>query len=307
MRFPSSTFYKRLTALVVLAVVLATGLLLFQPRPRPATPLPSPNGYDDFVKARTLLTTNTWDFYKMDAEELRKLSVQNAEALALVRTGLSRECRVPLANDEIASTGDMTGHISNLGSMKALAQSLSAEGKLATLEHRNADAARAYLDAMKLGHEAARGGPLIDGLVRIAIEAIGSAGLQSVATNLNAAECREVNAALETLSKKEESFQDVMQNEKDWVRRNFSIYHRTAGGFMHLLNIGGMKQAMQKAESKFQTQGHKRRVLLIGIAARAYELEKGQSPKSASDLVPDFLKEIPQDPATGTNMVLKPL
>ncbi len=191
--------------------------------------------------------------------------------------------------------------------MKGLAQALSAEGRLALLEHRNADAARSYLDTMKLGHEAGRGGPLIGGLVRIAIEAIGSTGLQSVTTNLNAAECREVVVALETLGTKEESFQEVMQNEKDWVRRNFSFYHRTVGSFTRLLNVGGMKQAMQKAELKFQTQGRKRRALLIGIAARAYELEKGQPPKSALDLVPAYLKEIPKDPATGTNMVLKPL
>lgn len=262
-----------------------------------------PNGYDDFVKARPMLATNTGDFHQMDAEELRELAVQNAEALALVRTGLSRDCRVPLAGNGFASIDHMT----QLASMKGLAQALSAEGRLALLEHRNADAVRSYLDTMKLGHEAGRGGPLIGRLVCLGIESIGSTALESVATNLNAAECREVVIALETLGKKEESFQEVMQNEKDWARRTFSFYQRTTGSFMHLFNIGSIKQYMQKAESKFQIQGQKRRALLIGIAARAYELEKGQPPKSASDLVPNFLKEIPQDPATGTNMVLKPL
>lgn len=300
MRFPSSTLVKRLAALLAFVVVLATCLLFFQPRPQAIPPLPTPNGYDDFVKARTLLATNNGDFYQMDADELRELAVQNAEALRLVRAGLSQECRVPLVSDQ-------QSHLTILASTKALAQALSAECRLAALEHRNADAARSYLDAMKLGHEATRGGPLIDGLVRIAIEGIGLAGLQSVTTNLNAAECREVIIALETIGQKEESFADVMKNEKAWVRHNFSLYHRTVGSFMQIFNVGGLKQNMQKAESKFQIQGQKRRALLIGIAARAYELEKGQPPKSASHLVPDFLKEIPQDPATGTNMVLKPL
>jgi hypothetical protein len=250
-----------------------------------------------------MLATNSGDFYQMDADELRELADQNAEALRLVRIGLSRECRVPLDHSEEF----MRRHITELGSMKMITQAFSAEGRLAVLEHRNADAARAYLDAMRLGHEAARGGPLIDGLVRLAIESIGSTGLQSVATNLNAAECREVIAALETLGKKEESFQDVMQNEKDWVRRSYSFYQRTVGSFMRLFNVGSIKQAMQKAEQKFQTQGQRRRVLLIGIAARAYELEKGQPPKTALDLVPDYLKEVPKDPIGGTNMVLRPL
>ena len=191
--------------------------------------------------------------------------------------------------------------------MKALTQALSAEGRLAELEHRNADAVRSYLDAMRLGHEAARGGPLIDGLVRLAIEGIASTGLQSVATNLNAAECREVIVALETIGKKEESFEDVMKNEKDWVRRSYSFYQRTVGSFARLFNVGSIKQNMQKAEQKFQIQAQKRRALLMGVAARAYELEKGQRPKTALDLVPDYLKEIPKDPIGGTNMVLKTL
>jgi len=43
------------------------------------------------------------------------------------------------------------------------------------------------------------------------------------------------------------------------------------------------------------------RQLLIDLAARAYELDKGQSPANVADLVPDYLKAIPQDPFTGTN------
>jgi hypothetical protein len=302
MRFPSSTFFKTLIVPVAVAVVLAISLLIFQPRPQPAPPLPSPNGYDDFVKASTLLATNNGDFHQMGAEELRELVKHNADALRLVRTGLSRECRAPLVGLDAA-----VSHMTILASMKALAHALSAEGRLALLEHRNADAARSGLDAMKVGHEATRGGPLIDGLVRIAVESIGSAGLQSIATNLNAVECREVIAALETLGKKEESFEDVLNNERDWVRQNFSSYQRTVGSFMRLFNVGSNKQLMQKSEQKFQSQGQKRRAMLIGIAARAYELEKGQPPKTALDLVPDYLKEIPNDPIGGTNMVLKPL
>jgi hypothetical protein len=250
-----------------------------------------------------MLATNNGDFYQMDAEELRELSVQNAEALSLVRTGLSRECRAPLVSIQHTDAS----HLTILASIKALAQALSAEGRLALLEHRNADAARAYLDAMRLGHEAARGGPLIDGLVRLAIENIGWFGLQSAATNLNAVECREVIAVLETLGNKEESFEAVMKSDKEWVRRNFSPYQRIVGSFMRLFNVGSFAQAIQKGEQKFQTQSQKRRTLLMGVAARAYELEKGQPPKTVLDLVPAYLKEVPKDPIGGTNMVLKPL
>jgi hypothetical protein len=43
-------------------------------------------------------------------------------------------------------------------------------------------------------------------------------------------------------------------------------------------------------------------VSLIQLASRAYELEKGERPKGLADLVPAYLKTIPQDPLTRTNV-----
>ena len=45
---------------------------------------------------------------------------------------------------------------------------------------------------------------------------------------------------------------------------------------------------------------------MLALAARAYELDKGHPPASAADLVPDYLKAIPQDPVTGTNLIYSP-
>jgi len=46
-------------------------------------------------------------------------------------------------------------------------------------------------------------------------------------------------------------------------------------------------------------------LLLLQLAAHAYELEKGKRPKSLADLVPAYLKAISQDPLTGTNMAYR--
>jgi hypothetical protein len=254
------------------------------------------------VKAGQMLAGNTSRYDELSDEQLRQLETQNAEALRLVRTGLSRECRVPT----VYLQTDIDVHISELGSIKQLAQALNGEGRLAELEHRNNDASRAYLDAIRLGHEATRGGPLIDGLVRIACEATGSARLQTLVTNLNAGECREVINAMETIEKKQESFKEVMQHEREWARRAFPLYQRIVGSLMRLFNVASIRQAEQKATLKFQTRAQRWRALLIDVATRAYELEKGQRPKSLADLVPDYLKAIPKDPLTGTNMIYQP-
>jgi len=50
----------------------------------------------------------------------------------------------------------------------------------------------------------------------------------------------------------------------------------------------------------------KMRELTLDLATRAYELERGKPPASLADLVPDYLKAIPQDPFTSTNLVYSP-
>jgi len=67
-----------------------------------------------------------------------------------------------------------------------------------------------------------------------------------------------------------------------------------------------LNKAVQKGEERFNKQRMKLRQLTIDLAARAYELDKGKPPATVNDLVPDYLKTIPQDPLTGTNIVLRP-
>jgi len=165
--------------LIFAALVVA---LLYQPAP-PAVVLPNPNGYDDFIKAGQELTGDPYSYRDGGGEKvLCTFVANNAEPLRLVRTGLKRDCRVPLEY----SQSYLTTHITRLALLKRLAQTQAAEGNLAQMEHRYGDAARAYLDTIRLGHESTRGGVLIDSLVGIAIEALGSTPLQPLVSRLNA-------------------------------------------------------------------------------------------------------------------------
>ena len=67
-----------------------------------------------------------------------------------------------------------------------------------------------------------------------------------------------------------------------------------------------LEKIFQNAEQHFEKQQSQTRQLIIDLAARAYELDKGHRPTSVTDLVPDYLKAIPQDPFSGTNMVYSP-
>jgi hypothetical protein len=67
-----------------------------------------------------------------------------------------------------------------------------------------------------------------------------------------------------------------------------------------------LEPAYKSFAEKFNAQQSMTHRLLIDLATRAYELDKGHRPASLADLVPDYLKAIPQDPVTGTNMAYTP-
>jgi hypothetical protein len=267
----------------------------------PIPPLPNPNGYDDFVKAGEMVLANheagdeNWN--KMKLVELRKLVAKNSDALQAARTNLQEDCAVPLQ----FSRDDGGRHLTEMADFKRLAQAFVAEGRLAEMENRPGDAAKSYLDAIRLGHKSTHGGIMIDQLVGTAIEAIGTSYLQKNVDQLDAKTCREAAATLETLDAKRQTWNELMQQERVWSRRTYSgIQYR----WNELVMSSSSKKAFQAGERKFNKQQLMTRRLLVDLAARAYELEHGRRPASVADLAPDYLKTVPKDPVSGTNLVM---
>ncbi|MFZ1071980.1 MAG: hypothetical protein WAO21_00955 [Verrucomicrobiia bacterium] len=292
-----------LIAIFILAVpfVLFLGFLFFmdtEPLP-PIAPPPNPNGYEDLVKAGEMADKNTGDYYEMKLEELRALVAKNSDALQAARTSLQEDCAVPIQSSE----SYMSRHLTELADYKRLAQAFVAEGRLAEMENRPGDAAKSFLDEIRLGNKSDHGGILIDELVSTAIEAMGVANLQKLVDQLDAKSCREAAATLETLDAQGQSWQQVLQQERDWSRR---AYPGVRYELVRLMSRISSNKAIQKAGEKFNNQQMEMRQLTVDLAARAYELEKGHPPASAADLVPDYLKAVPQDPVNGTNLVYSP-
>jgi hypothetical protein len=293
---------NRLIVLFILAFpfMVLLGFILSQiiaPLP-PVQPLPNPNGYDDFVKAGQMVANNTFDFDKMNEQELQTLVNDNSNALQLVRSGLQMQCRVALDYSPNSST-----LLDQLAGMKRLAQAFAAEGRLAEMENRPDAAAKSYLDAIHFGNESTRGGALINELVGIAIEAIATSHLTNLVEQLDAKSCRETAATLENLDSQKQTLNEVMQQENDWSRRTFTGIRYEIARLMTRKSLLPVQAATAR---KFNQQEMRTRKLIIGFAARAYELDKGHPPENIVDLVPDYLKAIPQDPFTGTNMTLSP-
>jgi hypothetical protein len=290
---------------IVLFILAFPFLVLFgflvsqvaQPLP-PVPPLPNPNGYDEFVKAGQMVASITSDFDKMNERQLQTLADGNSNALQLVRSGLQMQCRVALDYSPDSST-----LLDQLAGMKRLARAFVAEGKLAEMENHPNDAAKSYLDAVHFGNESARGGVLINELVGVAIEAIGTMNLTNLVSQLDANSCRETAATLEDLDSQRQTWNEFMQQENDWSRRTFTGIRYE---YSRLMTRKSLLPAQAATARKFKQQQMRTRQLIINLAARAYELDKGKPPASLADLMPDYLKAIPQNPFTGTNAIYSP-
>ena len=288
-----------LIALSILAFpsVLFFGFLFFMEEPLPPlAPLPNPNGYADLVKAGTMLANETDIFNKTNMAQVRKIVATNAAALAIARAALSNQCRVPVQ----FTAAFNSNHGSDLALVRFLSRAFIAEGRLAEMENRPADAARSYLDSIHLANEVARGGLLIDEVVGIAIEQYGRDHLQKLLLHLDARTSRETAAALEVLDAQKPTWSDVIRQEDVWSR---AAFHGWRYKFLRWKERKSNAAADARIGQKLDADEQEMRHLIIALAARAYELDKGHPPGTVADLVPEYLKAVPQDPVTGTNIV----
>jgi len=280
-----------LVVVVNLAIVAVVFLGANSPQPRP---MPNPNGYDDFVKAGQMVTGKPGDYNTMSKEELVALVATNQEVLRLVRIGLGRECRAPDYNS--AQTLPL------LASLKGLALLISAEGKLAELGGHSNEAAKIYIEGIRFGQKSSQGGVLIVRLVGLACEAIPTWRLEPLTNSLDAQTCREIAQALEAIDAGEEPAEETIKQEKLWSLKVFGLRAQ----FMALVQYKSNREYKKKFIQKVKANTLRRRQLILNFAARAFELEQGKRAQSTADLVPGYLKAIPQDPTTGTNLVLTP-
>lgn len=260
----------------------------------PLKPLPGPNGYDEFQKAAHSLASDAGTYGKPGTPELRTLVAANSNALVIARSGLQMQCRVPVQY----SMSYVSNHLEQLANMKQLGQAFAAEGKLAEADGRFADAAASYLDTIRLGMNAGNGGTMLDELVGIAIENIGSAELQGIVRKLDKETCRNAASALEEISSQRQTWNEIREQENNWSRSTFRGFGYEMARVLSRKSNASM---IAGCERKYNAQRERTQQLMIDLASRAYRLDKGQSLQNMSDLVPDYLKALP--PPVQTNLI----
>jgi hypothetical protein len=266
----------------------------------PDPPDPIPNGYADLVAAGHMVQGADPDVRHATAETLRQFVATHSAALERARLGLTRQCRMPA----VALSGDVAYgyHVDDLGTLKNLTWAFAAEGRLADLEGRPMDAAASYLTSITVGIELSHGGALIDSVVGDACEAIGLDGLGAIVPKLNAAQSHQTEQQLEKLLAQLEPKSEILRHEAMFSRKlSFGPTHFFYGFFYAVGRriFPAWRQPQERALAKYDTQHHRLLAAEIHLAARAYELEQGRKAQGWGDLVPAYLKAIPQDPLTG--------
>jgi hypothetical protein len=294
--------FRTIIAFGVTVIVILTATVSFwQNRPSRfvPTPLPVPNGYDDLMRAGELIQKETGDFNKMSEVELRKSVEGNSNALQIARLGLNKKIQVPVTN----SIAFLTATTPKLVRLRSVARGFTAESRLAEMEHHTNDGVRSALDAIRLGIKYPRGGILVDGIMGIAIESLGTDWLKHFTSTLDAKSCREIARELEYLDAERQSWEELLNQEHYWSRQASPSFNYTIA---NLFMFRQTRAIEAKSKQQFIAQEIKIRKVIIELAARAYELDKGRRPNSTRDLAPEYLKMVPQDPSTRTNLTYLP-
>ena len=192
------------------------------PNPTP----PSSNAYDTHVQATFLMAPvakpavdSIVDDKKVDDPKERawRYSLarkeawlkQNAGALNLMRQGLKQ----PYQQPPLRSWSAMLPFLSRF---RELARRLVVESKAHALRGNHQSAANSALDAMHLGHQIPRGGPLTMAYVGQGVQSLGRNQLLEVLPHLKAAECKSAARRLEQLHSARVPFAEVLREEK-WL------------------------------------------------------------------------------------------
>jgi hypothetical protein len=175
------------------------------------TELPTPNGYDDFlaagaqisnpVQSRVLRGTRT-------PAEWRALLAAHRSALARLRRGLPRDCRVPF---------DPTVRgLFELNQFRTLTRLLIAEGDLAAADGRLSDAMNSYLDVIRFGTAMPRGGGIVYSYRGLSFQEEGLRGLDRIRSQLTEGNRDRLASELELLDRRCMRAPEAIERQAEW-------------------------------------------------------------------------------------------
>lgn len=176
----------------------------------PTRKMPNPNGWDDLVKATTLLIpTGPYSDAPRKPEdwtesELRAWVQTETPALDMMRQGLAKECMHPPMR---------TPFFEGYAPMRELARINAGAALYYEVIGKHGRAADSVIDGIEFSTAVEHGAPLLGGLVGIAIESIAIRHLEPLLPKLSPKELALAAARMEKISAKRVPFGDILIEE----------------------------------------------------------------------------------------------
>jgi hypothetical protein len=240
---------------VPFALLLIAGLVYWRwanhipDYPRTPVSLPAPNARDDYIAAGQLcravsgskvldttgkpLLRNGRALLGYEPEtslaQARAVVARNRRALERLRLGFRKSFYTPPVTS-------FSQQFPEFAHYRELARVLITEGKLAEREGRERDAVRSYLDCLHLGVTAPKGGPIIHGLVGVAIQTIGLRPLHEVIDRVDGPTAALAAREMDWLNQKATGLAETLAVEKDTATEILADMFRRPGGTRQLLD-----------------------------------------------------------------------
>ncbi len=253
--------------------------------------LPNPNGYDDFVRAGGMVAGKTSAVNFEDATQVATFAAQNSVVLAQVRAGLNKKCLVPV-EFKTGWMGRHTREIMALGeaanALKILAREREAAGAID-------EAASIWLDEMRLGMEARRGGVIIDYEVGASTEYWSIKHLHQLVSRLDQTHCQNMLRMLKGLASTVPAWSDVKRQERRWKWLG-SGWWQSWDGIKKMVDdvfSGPSVESQTPTSDRLRELSAAQGKLMLALARRAFELEQGRPPANDTELVPRYLLRLP--------------
>ena len=252
------------TALILIAAAVI--LRLGSPERENVPALPTPNGYQDFREAGRIARGPVASVSEMAVTDLATLVARETKALDLVKSGLEKECAVPLEFSETWLRAHLT---QDLAPAKTLSSIINAEARLIATTNAGAGA-KAYVDSLRFADAVGRGGLIIDHLVGLACQHFPAKRLKEMRDQLEVAEAREVFDGLETVYRNRQVGKEVLERELQWARIAGNWRSRAAV----FIRPGLLKPAHDNYMERAKAGEDELKALLIDYGARISELDK---------------------------------
>lgn len=285
----------------LLLVLIITAIVMPGKRSsQPLEPLPSPNGYDEFIAAAVMITNLTniaIPFEGPVSEELRKYVAQTKPSLDRARAAFKLPCRVSIDFSMVGTTNQTAldmARLNRLGSLIRLAREFATEAQVAEMEKQYFSAANSALDGIQFGLEIGRGGLLSDELVSLSAINAGAKPLDTLVEKLNAQQTRAILQRLKDLKSRWEPLEKVFQNEMLYMEKQASQFNLASRTALMISSKNAQAKLEQATAKKRLAEETTLQNLLIQLASHAYELEKGKKPESTKSLVPEYLDSLPK-------------